>query len=387
MANDGLGPFFTSRSRPGMFGRRQDVEEPEEERQQEREKKLSFLDRFAQVFTGPNDPRLSDEQNAQVRDQSLVQAGLAIMAAGGRTGLDRASLLTALAEGAGAGRTAGATGRRGQVIGGLAGQEPNVALPQFRQMFIEAVQSGDADAARSIATIINAMEASASKAGEQSSIIWRTVGRFIIGIDPITGQEISRIETPKDASGKPEVVVDPETGQRTLALWRPDQNAYFTLDGREIVGAQPRENVPAATASDKEGQLSSLEFGISFLREHGRPNPAEGLYPGSEWFAQTEPLVLILTRLYQGGRPTDKDIELSRRVFIPRFYDTNAAIEAKLDAMDRALAAFREGRPAPAYGELGQGVDPASLVPGADGQASESSTPLRERGRNSRRNQ
>lgn len=380
MANGPLGPFFTSRARPGMFGRRQDVEEPEEEAREA--KKLSFLDRFAQVFTGPSDPRLSDEQNARIRDQALTQAGLAIMAAGGRTGMDRASLLTALAEGAGAGRAAGAGARRQQVIGGLAGQAPDVALPQFRQMFIEAVQAGDAEAARSIATIVNAMEASAAKASEQSSIIWRTVGRFIIGIDPTTGQEISRIETPKDQTvGRPEVVVDPATGQRTLALWRPEAMAYFTLDGREIRGAQPKETVPIATADDKEGQLAALEFGIEYLRENtDRRTMLSGVYPGSEFHAQTEPLVLILTRLYQGGRPTDKDIELSRNVFIPRAWDTNAAIEAKLAAIQRALDAFRAGKPAPAFGELGTGVDPAGLVEGG-----ESSTPLRERGRQSRR--
>lgn len=384
MAN--LGPFFTSRSRPGMFGRRQDVEEPEEERREA--KKLSFLDRFAQIFTGPRDPRLTDEQNDRIRNQALVQAGLAVMAAGGRTGMDRASLLTALAEGASAGRAAGSGLARQQVIGGLAGQSPDVALPQFRQMFIEAVQAGDDEAARSIATIINAMEASASKQAGQNQIIWRTVGRFIIGIDPTTGQEISRIETPKDDTvGRPEVVVDPATGQRTLAQWRPEANAYFTLDGREIRGAQPKENVPAATASDKEGQLASLEHGLNFLREHGRPNPAEGLYPGSEWFAQTEPLVLILTRLYQGGRPTDKDIELSRRVFIPRFYDTDAAIEAKLQAMERALAAFRSGQAAPAFGPFQQGVDPATLYADEEGNVAESSTPIRDRGRQSRENQ
>ena len=385
-------PFFRSQRRPGLFAGPQQVQEQEEDEKDE--KKLSFFERFAQVFTGPRDERLSDDQNKKARDEALLQAGVAMLAAGGRTGLQRASTLSALAEGIQAGRGAGSTARRGSVIGGLAGEDPSVALPQFRQLFIEALQAGDDEGARSIATVINAMEASGSKLNKQDQFIYRTVGSSIIVIDPTTGQEISRIQGPKDAgkSGKPEVIFNPATGQNQLAIWRPDVMAYFDLDGNAIPDVEPKRSV-SEKQDDRAGQIASLQAGLDFVREHGRPLPSDvafgvnvlndlsqGLLPevGTEWLARTEPIVLILTRLYQGGRPTDKDIELSRNIFIPKLTDTNAAVNAKIDAIQRALDAFNAGRPAPAFSSLPQGVDPRSIV--AEGR--ESDSPIADQFRN-----
>lgn len=375
-------PFFRSRSRPGLFAREEDL--PEEKEQ----KKLSFFDKFASVFVGPRDARLSDEQNTQARDQALTDAGLAILAAGGRTGLDRASTLTALAEGAQAGRASGTQARRGQVIGGLAGQDPSVALPQFRQLFIEALQSGDKEGAQSIATVIQAMEARQAKLKDQ--FIYRNLGDDIIVIDPTTATEVGRFRgSGKSKTGKPEVVSDPRTGQNILAIWRPESQQFFDLAGNVVPNAEPKITV-AEKQDDKAGQISSLRTGLEFIKQHGRPTPSDvafgvntlsevtgGLVPavGTEWLANTEPLVLILTRLYQGGRPTDKDIVLSRKVFIPQVTDTNAAVEAKIAAIERALNAFNAGRRAPAFGGIPQGVDPGTIIAGGG----ESSTPIADR--------
>ena len=118
---------------------------------------------FGDIFAGGSDPRLSSEQNAQARNQAIIQAGLATIIGASQPG---ATALASIAQGAGAGRQAGVGLRDRRVqqqgqqeIGDLLSQG-GVDLPQMRQALIRAISTGDIETAKVLTATITSMQAS-----------------------------------------------------------------------------------------------------------------------------------------------------------------------------------------------------------------------------------
>lgn len=111
------------------------------------------------LITGADSPGLSDEQNRSARRDAFTQAGLATLMASqpGASG----GVLGALAQGISQGQMAGQMGRlamgREEAIKGIVGSG-QITRDKLRELFAQAVMSGDPEMAQSIATVVQAVE-------------------------------------------------------------------------------------------------------------------------------------------------------------------------------------------------------------------------------------
>lgn len=352
MAN---GIFGAAQRMGGIFGSRGGQQTPEEP-----PKKRGFMDVLAEIFTGASDPRLNEQQAERARRDALITAGLTTMAAGGQTGLDRVSLLQAIAGGAAAGRQAGDVSRRSAVIGELAGGDPNTALPQFRQMFVEALQAGDADGARSIATVINAMEAAQSRAvtaqGE-SPYIFRTVGNELLTIDRRSGELVSRTKGQSTSrTGTPTIVQKPD-GTRTTAVYDRDLYGF-----REMGTGLP---IPGAMLPDDQGidpyiaqiaptAVRVLGEDIRIMQELDVPNVIEAAIDDNDllrWLAPEDvqrfraagdDAVTILALIRSGRQVSFREMQMLKKALIPRPGDSKQTAQDKLNRIQAQLDVLQE---------------------------------------------
>jgi len=346
------------------------------QREPEEEKKRGVFSKFGDVFAGPSDPGLSDEQNAAARKDALINAGLMIALSGGQRGFNRPTLLAALAEGAMFGRETGAASRQGEMLGQLAGQDPDVALSQLRQMFTQALATGDSDGARSIATVIQSMEAANAKGLGMDRPIFRTVGNFIIGIDPNTGEEVSRIETPKAATtGRttPMMVTAPD-GSQVFATFDPDEGKFTEVD----TDFTPRTGA-GTEQSRKAGFFvqfvpAANEYMNQFEGAPGRVTQAlsdRGL--GEITSAEQQLLSLHGTilaeawlRMTTGAAYNPEEIRNARQLFTPRPGDKKPALDEKRKLRDMLLAGLQSAAGKQAYAASLE-AHPDSTVPGVGG--------------------
>lgn len=160
---DGPGLFGPDPVMPNFNRAAQIVSPPAAQNPTLQDRVRSVLSRLGDAFSGPTDPRLSEDQNAAARKQALFNAGLATIL-GGRGGN---SLAQALALGAMTGQQTGAGIRGGQVA--MAQKEATkkrlmdaigtgqIQEPQLRKMFAEALIAGDIDAARTLSEVLKSL--------------------------------------------------------------------------------------------------------------------------------------------------------------------------------------------------------------------------------------
>lgn len=214
------------------------------------------LGALGQLFGGFNDPNLSPEQNEQARRQAMLMAGLqGLVASQGAPGMPTPGLLPILAQSALVGQQAGAVFRQQaaqqaaqqalqQRFGSIFGEGP-VGREQLRQAFAQAVAAGDVDSARAISTVIQAVEAS---------------------------------ERPRSRLSRPEVVRDPNTGERIFASFDPETGRFIPVEG-----ARPLD--PTASTrlqAPREVVIGGRRMFASFDPETGRFVPIEGAEPVPE---------------------------------------------------------------------------------------------------------
>lgn len=156
---------------PGMFG--------------------DVLDGVGQVITGPIDPSLSPEQQRQVRNRALTQAGLTAMMASGPAPV-APNIAQIFAQSAIAGQQASQSAQ-GQIGRQAAAQELQRAFgggqldrPKLQQMLVRLMASGDMESAKMVSDMIKSLP------GPQVLSSGATL------VDPNTGQAIATNRAPED---------------------------------------------------------------------------------------------------------------------------------------------------------------------------------------------
>lgn len=231
------------------------------------------------LFGGKADPMLSAAQNKQARDAALMQAGLAMLAASGPSPV-RQSLGQIVAQGAMAGQQAGTASRAGLVqeaakaqgaeAMGRAFGDGQVGLPQLHAAFAEAVRSGNAEAAKSIATVIQSVESAQAQTADTGAY-----NSAAVGINPETGKPeqylldrrtgtvkwlgVAPVQATGGSTGRlqaPRAYVDPETGQTKFGSFNPATGEFV-----EVEGALP------VSGAGSEGERKAAAF-AAFIPRH-----------------------------------------------------------------------------------------------------------------------
>lgn len=193
------------------------------------------------------------------RRQALLQAGLAGLAQAGQPGATFGQTLAAIG---GRGQQAGQMIERERELEQAASLGPAGSLTQLHNLFSTAVQTGDTESARALATVINAAEAARRPvgAGNTRTVDLRDpetgrVGRYLVN----DAGEMRRLgDAPVDAESvtsslmAPKEVIDPETGERRFMAFDKDARRFVPVEG-----AMP---TPPGTGRPTEGMRKAAAF-------------------------------------------------------------------------------------------------------------------------------
>lgn len=302
---------------------------------------------IARAFAGANDPRLTADQNRAAARDALLQAGFAGLAASGQSGAKLTDVVAAMGmHGHQAGAQARQTRRQqavAQQLAGAVGPDGEVDRQGLRRMFARAVAAGDSDAARAIATVVNAVEAAERPRA--------TSRRVVELVNPETGKPARYLvddegnkqllgESPESASSSrllaPRPYVDPETGQTRFGSFNSDTGEFVPIEG-----ALP----PAASGSEGERKaaafLSFIPDEVAYIdsveRAPGRVEQALS-DRGVREFTSAEQQRLSLAgmalaeawlRMTTGAAYNEREFQTAYNMFVPRPGDRKSTLDAK----------------------------------------------------------
>jgi len=322
---------------------------------------------LARAIAGPEDERLTPEENQRIQQQSLLRAGA--------TGLLASSNL-----------------QRGGLLGVLG----------------QAALAGQRFASDEAAAILQ----SRPEPDElQTQVITRPDGSMDL-INKLTGETITNLGKPTDERAEPRAVRR-LNGERVLASWDPKKGAYVGLDGQLLVGAIPDpdeairgvsmkilgddgrfysilvdpttgEQIGPARLADVANGIDPKDFALvnelrlrlenikqTFERRSGRPfgiieealerrtlpfpnfinevlrsqftsDEIQGLGADADAFVQ------IMVKAREGGRPSDKDREFILQFTRPVASDNTRTIALKIRRMEQFIE-LMEANPGAAF--------------------------------------
>ncbi len=237
----------------------------------------SVTDALGTVFGGEYDPRLSAAENQRAQRQALLRGGLqAMLAAGEGQGLGQV-----LATGALAGQSAG-----GQARGGMAQAAQRqrmqqiiaqgAGLPELRQMFQEAIRTGDHDSARSISEVIKAMEAAQNNGAVKLERFQGPDGK-VYAFDPRTGQT-QAVQGPDGAqlAGAPELDSQ-DLGDRVVYFRKGNPQAVVHVERKGAAPSSRGSGDGDGTGRAVNWQMLSTDEGVVQVNPRtGETRPVQG---------------------------------------------------------------------------------------------------------------
>jgi hypothetical protein len=351
---------------------------------------------LASIFAGADDPRLSAEQNAAARKQSLIRAGIAtILAGSNRNG----NILSALATGALAG-----SGARQQISQGTVQSNMQQELAQLaqsgaltpdvmKQLFQRAVATGNAGLATAIVGMMNATQPDEapdiySSIGDRGVLNKRT--GEVTALEPLPKapaygteewykakerelqlEQKYRPTVKAPARGQPRSYVDEATGEQKLGVWNPETGEFDPVKGAApIVGASDAERKTAAFlqmiprhiafVDSFEGAPGRIEQALSdkglreFTGEDQQKLRLAAIMIGEAWLRPTT-----------GAAYNDNEFANAGYAFLPAPGDKKGTLEMKREMRKDLMNMLRTnaGRAAPVK-TPDAGTDPFASLPG-----------------------
>lgn len=315
---------------------------------------------LSQVFTGPDDPGLPEEANAQARQQALLQAGLATLAGGGgdARGIQR------LAQGALLGQQIGQETRsriredfdRRQRLAQISAQfESGMDRNSVSQALRVSISQGDSEMSKVLTSVLKEFPEPDPEDAGLKVVNLDTFGSFLMDedgnfFDPFTKERVT--ETPE----LPEEIEDPLEGAFTDTILDPESGnmvrVRFDKAGNPIRVMGIAKAPEPVEQGDLAGMSRQLDQNLTSLQrlveEHGPPNELHERLPNRvkpEWVQQYEAAAgninILASRLMFSARVSDSEREALSAVLTPRAGDHAGVIRQKMENLRRLVSDFK----------------------------------------------
>jgi hypothetical protein len=287
----------------------------------------SLAERFLSIFAGSSDPRLSPEQNAQLRRRAMLQAGLGALGASGQG----ASGLQALGAAAGAGNAARMSfsddmvDKQAQAELAQLAQSGQLTPDVLKQLFQRAVATGNVGMASAIVGMANNLQPEA----DDGIILGGEGNRYVLRKG--TGEVVRDLGAPGSKfTGNAQKGINPDTGK--VELFDTDQNGKIRW-----LGVAP----PPETRSDTS---SFIENQRQFQREQTLVNEyQEAVKPFKETFHKINGTLASVPLAKQGDGAAQNELVVT---FVVALDPTSVAREGEVDLARKAASVWDQAQAA-----------------------------------------